>query len=171
MAILPQLSSFFLNLCWWDIMQNSQEVSQWWTQFNADYELWHFTIAMWHPRVFTFHHFSRANIPVIHNLVYNIQHADPGKIIVNHLHRNPGFHITMFVLWHCHSDYRHLLYFRTLSSWHFQMHSVDEKFYILIKISLKIISKGPTGNHWALVQVMAWSLRGYKLYTNRCWCN
>ena len=33
---------------------------------------------------------------------------------------------------------------------------VNEKFYILIKISLKFIPKGPIDNKAALVQVMPW---------------
>ena len=33
---------------------------------------------------------------------------------------------------------------------------VDEKFCILIKISLKVVSKGPIDNTTALVQVIVW---------------
>ena len=35
---------------------------------------------------------------------------------------------------------------------------VNEKFCILVKISLKIILKGPIDNNPALVQIMAWRL-------------
>ena len=39
---------------------------------------------------------------------------------------------------------------------------VNEKFCILIKISLKFVPKGPIDNKTALVQVMAWRRRGDK---------
>ena len=32
----------------------------------------------------------------------------------------------------------------------------NENFYILIRISLKFVPKGPITNKWALVQVMVW---------------
>ena len=39
---------------------------------------------------------------------------------------------------------------------------VDKKFYILIKISPKFVSKGPIDNILALVQIMAWHQIGDK---------
>ena len=42
------------------------------------------------------------------------------------------------------------------------MHFFNEKFYILIKISLKFIPKGPIDNKAALVKVMAWCRIGDK---------
>ena len=39
---------------------------------------------------------------------------------------------------------------------------VNEKFIILIKISLKFIPKGPIDNNPALVQIMAWYRIGNK---------
>ena len=41
---------------------------------------------------------------------------------------------------------------------------VNEKFGILIRISLKFVAKGPIGNKSALVQVMAWHRIGDKLF-------
>ena len=42
------------------------------------------------------------------------------------------------------------------------MFFVNEKFWILIKISLKFVSKGPIDNNPALVQIMAWRRIGDK---------
>ena len=39
---------------------------------------------------------------------------------------------------------------------------VNEKFCIVIWISLKFVPKGPIDNKWALVQVMAWRQTGDK---------
>ena len=39
---------------------------------------------------------------------------------------------------------------------------VNEKFCILIKISLKFVPKGPIDNNSALVYIMAWHRIGYK---------
>ena len=39
---------------------------------------------------------------------------------------------------------------------------VNEKFGILIKISLKLVPKGPTDNNLALVKIMAWRRIGDK---------
>ena len=39
---------------------------------------------------------------------------------------------------------------------------MNEKFCILIKISLKFVPKGPTDNNPALVQIMAWHQIGDK---------
>ena len=39
---------------------------------------------------------------------------------------------------------------------------VNEKFFILIKISLKFVPKGPIDNNPALVWIMAWRLLGAK---------
>ena len=39
---------------------------------------------------------------------------------------------------------------------------VDEKFYILTKISLKFVPKGPIDNNPALVKIMAWCQIGDK---------
>ena len=40
------------------------------------------------------------------------------------------------------------------------MHFMDEKFYILLWISLNFVPYGPIDNMWALVQVMAWRQTG-----------
>ena len=39
---------------------------------------------------------------------------------------------------------------------------LNEKFYILIRFSLKFVAKGTIDNKWALVQVMDWRLFGAK---------
>ena len=39
---------------------------------------------------------------------------------------------------------------------------LNEKFRILVRISLKFVSKGPIDNKWALVRVMAWHWIGNK---------
>ena len=39
---------------------------------------------------------------------------------------------------------------------------MNEKFYILIQISLKFVPMGPTDNKSVLVQVMAWRWTGKK---------
>ena len=39
---------------------------------------------------------------------------------------------------------------------------MNEKFCILIRMSLKFVPKGPIDNKWALVQVMAWRRSGDK---------
>ena len=44
---------------------------------------------------------------------------------------------------------------------------VNEKFCILIKISLKFVPKGSIDNKWALAQVMTWCRTGNCL--NQCW--
>ena len=45
---------------------------------------------------------------------------------------------------------------------HFQMHFLEWKFWIPIKISLKFVSKVPINNIPALVQIMAWRRSGAK---------
>ena len=45
---------------------------------------------------------------------------------------------------------------------HFQMRFLDDNVRISIKISLKFVPKGPIKNITALVQIMAWHLRGDK---------
>ena len=44
----------------------------------------------------------------------------------------------------------------------FQVHFLNENIWILIKISLKFVPKGPIYNNPALVQVMAWCQTGNK---------
>ena len=39
---------------------------------------------------------------------------------------------------------------------------LNEKFCIMIRISLKFVPKGPIDNKWALVQVMGWRQTGDK---------
>ena len=45
---------------------------------------------------------------------------------------------------------------------HFQMHFFNENVWIGIKISLKFVPNGPINDILALVQIMAWRLRGDK---------
>ena len=45
---------------------------------------------------------------------------------------------------------------------------MNEKFCILVKISLKFVSKGPIDSNPALVQIMAWRRIGAN-YLNQCW--
>ena len=46
---------------------------------------------------------------------------------------------------------------------------VNEKFCILIRISLKIVPKGPIDKKSALIQVMAWHWTGGKPFLHQCW--
>ena len=50
----------------------------------------------------------------------------------------------------------------TLADEIFKCNFVNEKFLILIKISLKFVPKGPIDNKAALVQVMVWRRTGDK---------
>ena len=45
---------------------------------------------------------------------------------------------------------------------HFHERKVNEKFYTLIRISVKFVPKGPINNIAALVQIMAWRWSGDK---------
>ena len=54
---------------------------------------------------------------------------------------------------------------------HFQMHFFNERFCIMIRISLTFFFKGPIDNKAALVQVMAWRRTGDKHYLNQSWPN
>ena len=45
---------------------------------------------------------------------------------------------------------------------HFEMDFLDENIWILIKISLKFVPKGPINNIPTLVQIMAWCRPGDK---------
>ena len=49
------------------------------------------------------------------------------------------------------------------------MHFLNEKFCILIRISLKFVPQGPIDNKWALVRVMAWRWIGGKQLTDQGW--
>ena len=44
---------------------------------------------------------------------------------------------------------------------------VNENFYILVKISLKFVPKGPIDNNPALVEIMAWLRLGDKLLSEQ----
>ena len=46
---------------------------------------------------------------------------------------------------------------------------MNEKFCILIRISLKFVPKGPIDDKSAVVQVMAWRQTGDSQYLNQCW--
>ena len=48
---------------------------------------------------------------------------------------------------------------------------VNERFCILIKISLKFVLKGPVGHNPALVQIMAWRRIGVKTLSEPMWPN
>ena len=58
---------------------------------------------------------------------------------------------------HCETETKWLIFCK----WLFQMHFLKRKVVFWLS-SLKFVPKGPVGNNWAMVGVMAWRGRGHK---------
>ena len=79
------------------------------------------------------------------------------------------------VLWFCLAEiscaFTHLPWTKWLPFYtqYFQIHFRNEKFRILIRISLKFVPMGPVDTNSALVLIMAWHRKATSHYLNQCW--